>query len=82
MHIRFTAPINEEIDAYEAACRRIVRWNDPEINATVHVRPRDKDGSLEWHIELRRPDGTLNGALVIFIGMIQRAPNEPYSFHS
>ena len=78
MKIEFLGHIGNEGDAYVAACRRVLRWGNPDIDATVYVNPRDKDGSLEWGITLRNSTGNV----VIFIGMLQRTPGGEFEFHS
>jgi hypothetical protein len=78
MKIEFLGEIGNEGDAYIAACRRILRWGNPDIDATVFVNPRAKGGCLEWGMTLRNAEGKV----VIFIGMLQRTPESEFEFHS
>ena len=78
MRIDFQGDIAKEHEAYLAVCRRLLRWGDENLQATVHVHPRDMHGWLEWLLVLRRSDASL----IITIGMIQRTPEAEFEFHS
>ncbi len=78
MRITFHDHIGTEHDAYIAACRRLLRWGREDLDAHVYVYPRDRQGALEWHLDLRDPEGKQ----IIFIGMIQNRAGEEFSFHS
>jgi hypothetical protein len=78
MRIDFHGHIGDEYDAYAAMCRRILRWGDDNLDAHVNVYQRDREGALEWHADLRDPEGKQ----IIFLAMLQREPGAAFSFHS
>ena len=78
LKIEFTASPFIEPEAYLAVCKRIMRWSEtPDLRVTVHVRPRLKDGFLEWLVVLF--DGEHR---IITLGMIERTHGAGYEFHS
>jgi hypothetical protein len=76
-----TPPPANEMLAFDAANRRILRWSDEfdNINAQVYPSVRNaKTGWLEWLIVIRDSDGKHQ----ITIGMVERGFDAGFEFHS
>lgn len=75
--IEIVGSINDEYEAFRAACTRVLRWGD-DTSARIHTNPREDSGWLEWLIVIDNADGTR----AITIGLIQREPGAPFECHS
>lgn len=65
-----------ESEALKAALDRVL-WHQNVSRVTIFVNPRNKEGWLEYGLKF---EYTTGGQM--YIGMLQRTPDQPFEFHS